>query len=327
MLRGMRTARKLRLPLSLAVLAVVALLATSCGDDSSSSDSGGGSIEAVATTTQVADLVRQVGGERVDVHQMLQPNSDPHGYEPRPSDARELADADVIFQSGGELDEWLDDLIDNSGSDAPRASMIQIVQTRGATLGEHDHGDSADPHWWQDPRNAIAAVGAIRDSLTAADPEGRATYAANSRAYTARLRRLDRAVAACIDTIPPAKRKLVTTHDALGYYADRYGIDVVGALIPSRSTAAQPSARDTQELVEQIESEGVEAIFPESSLDPRLERAVARETGAEVGEALWADTLGPADSDGATYVDSIRSNTAALVEGLSGGAQSCEPRA
>jgi ABC-type Zn uptake system ZnuABC Zn-binding protein ZnuA len=328
MLPGMRTAREPHLLLPLAIVAAVAaLVVTGCGDDPGSPASNGSEVAAVATTSQVADLVREVGGERVDVHQMLQPNSDPHGYEPRPSDAREIATADVIVQSGGELDEWLDDLIENAGTDAPRASLIQAVETRGALPGEHDHGDSADPHWWQDPRNAVAAVAAIRDALIAADPDGRAAYEANARAYTARLRRLDRAVAACIDAIPPAKRKLVTTHDALGYYADRYGIEVVGALIPSRSTAAQPSARDTQELVEQIEDEGVEAIFPESSLDPRLERAVARETGAQVGRALWADTLGPADSDGATYVESIQSNTAALVEGLTGGAQTCDPRA
>jgi ABC-type Zn uptake system ZnuABC Zn-binding protein ZnuA len=185
----------------------------------------------------------------------------------------------------------------------------------------------ADPHWWQDPRNAIAAIEAIRDALIAADPDGRAAYEANARAYGERLRRLDRNVAACIGRIPDAERKLVTTHDALGYYAERYDIEVVGALIPSLSSAAQPSAGDTHRLVDQIERENVEAIFPESSLNPKLERAVSRETGAAVGRALWADTLGPEGSDGATYVESIQSNTAALVVGLTGGAERCRPRA
>lgn len=318
------------------VVAVLALGTSGCGGDSSSS-SDGGEVTAVATTTQVADLVRAVGGDRVGVEQILQPNSDPHGYEPRPSDVEALAAADAIFQSGGELDEWLGDVIESSGNDAPAVELIQAVDRieggphEHADGGEHSaedahHGENADPHWWQDPHNAIAAVAGIRDALIAADPNGRAAYEANARAYTERLRRLDRDVVACVDEIPPAQRKLVTTHDALGYYADRYGIEVVGALIPSQSTAAQPSAGDTQELVDQIERENVEAIFPESSIDPKLERAVARETGAEVGRPLWADTLGPEDSDGATYVESIQSNTAALVDGLTGGAKQCRPK-
>jgi ABC-type Zn uptake system ZnuABC Zn-binding protein ZnuA len=301
-------------------MAALAFVASGCGDDSAS-PSGGASVAAVATTTQVADFVRQVGGDRVDVDQLLAPNSDPHGYEPRPSDARSLAEADVIVQSGGELDEWLGGLIDNSGADAPRVELIQAIPAVANKW--HDHGDMADPHWWQDPRNAIAAIEAIRDALIAADPDGRAAYEANARAYGERLRRLDRNVAACIGRIPDAERKLVTTHDALGYYAERYDIEVVGALIPSLSSAAQPSAGDTHRLVDQIERENVEAIFPESSLNPKLERAVSRETGAAVGRALWADTLGPEGSDGATYVESIQSNTAALVDGLTGGAKRC----
>jgi ABC-type Zn uptake system ZnuABC Zn-binding protein ZnuA len=323
----MRTARSLAAVTTTVVL--LALVVSGCGDDSSSAPAGDASVSAVATTTQVADLVREVGGERVDVEQILQPNSDPHGYEPRPSDVKAIAGADAIFQSGGELDEWLDELIENSGSDAPRVELIQAVETLpgdDAPAEEaHDHGESADPHWWQNPRNAIAAVAGIRDALSAADPDGRAAYEANARAYTERLRRLDRNVAACIDAIPPAQRKLVTTHDALRYYADRYGIEVIGALIPSRSTAAQPSAGDTQRLVDQIEREQVAAIFPESSINPKLERAVSRETGAAVGDALWADTLGPEGSDGATYIESIQANTAALTEGLTG--KRCEPQA
>ncbi len=134
-------------------------------------------------------------------------------------------------------------------------------------------------------------------------------------------------MARCIESVPASQRRLVTTHDALGYYADRYGIEVVGALIPSLSTEAQPSAGDTAELVEQIRDEGVNAVFPESSLSPKLERAVSREAGAEVGARLWADTLGPKGSDGATYIGSVASNTEALVAGFSGGRRSCRPRA
>lgn len=321
MLPRMRTTRPL--PVSV-LLAVAALAVGAAGCDGGGEDRSGPGREAalsvVATTTQVADFAREVGGDRVGVHQILQANSDPHGYEPRPSDAAALAEADLVLRSGGEVDEWLADLIDNAGGDAPTVELMDAVRT---IEGDDDHG--ADAHWWQDPRNAIAAVEAIEAALIGADPAGRGEYRAHADAYVERLRTLDRDVAACIEEIPPAQRKLVTTHDALGYYADRYGIEVVGALIPSLSTAAQPSAGDIRELVDQIREQDVEAIFPESSIDPRLERAVARETRATVGRPLWADTLGPAGSGGATYIQSIQSNTAALVEGLTAGTTHCRP--
>lgn len=322
MLRRMRIPRPL--PVSV-LLAVAALAAGAAGCGASDEDRSGPGREAtlslVATTTQVADFAREVGGDRVEVHQILQANSDPHGYEPRPSDAEALADADLVLRSGGDLDEWLADLIDNAGGDAPTVELIEAART----IEGDDHG--TDAHWWQNPRNAIAAVEAIEAALIETDPAGRAEYRADADAYVERLRALDRNVAACIEDIPPAQRKLVTTHDALGYYADRYGIEVVGALIPSLSTAAQPSAGDIRELVDQIREQDVEAIFPESSIDPKLERAVARETGATVGRPLWADTLGPAGSDGSTYIQSIQSNTAALVDGLTASTTHCRPDA
>jgi zinc/manganese transport system substrate-binding protein len=301
------------------IACLLAAAVTGCGgDDASSSDPD--AVPVVATTTQVADLVRNVGGDRVDVHQVLQPNSDPHEYEPRPSDARAVVDARAIFRSGGDVDEWMDDVIDNAGSDARRLTLIDRVRTRSG--GE---GEDVDPHWWQDPRNAERAVEAIRDELVRVDPEAAAAYRRNAARYLARLERLDRQTAACIDELPARARALVTTHDALGYYADRYGLEVIGAVIPSLSTQAQPSARDVQRLVDQIERIGVKAIFPESSINPKLERAVARESGARTGAPLWADTLGPSGSGGATYVESIAANTAAIVEGLSGGSIECRP--
>src|SRR5215208_6946133 len=279
-------------------------------------DSGSGGDDAdvtvVATTTQVADLVANVGGKRVALDSILRPNSDPHEYEPRPSDAAALAKADVVFSSGGDLDEWLDEVVDSAGGDAKQVTLIDSVKREGD-----------DPHWWQDPRNAILAVAAIRDVLIEADPAGRAGYERRAAAYTARLRRLDADVARCIDRVPQAKRKLVTTHDAVGYFAARYGIDVIGAVIPSLSTQAQPSAKDVSELVDQIKNEGVEAIFPEASLSKKLEDAISREAGAEVGGQLWADTLGPEGSSGATYVEATRVNARALAEGMSGGSVSC----
>src|SRR5215218_10431418 len=301
-------------PPAAAVLLAAAVSVTGCGDGGGRT--GDASVNVVATTTQVADLVRNVAGDRASVDSILRPNSDPHEYEPRPSDAAALSDADLVFRSGGDLDEWLDDVVDSAGGDAEQVTLIDSVETRA---GE----DETDPHWWQDPRKAILAVAAIRDALIAADPDGRAGYERRAAAYTAELRRLDSEVARCIEEIPADKRKLVTTHDALGYFADRYGIEVIGAVIPSLSTQAQPSAKDVGELVEQIKSEGVEAIFPEASLSKKLEDAISREAGAEVGGQLWADTLGPEGSSGATYVEATRVNARALAEGMSGGSVSC----
>jgi zinc/manganese transport system substrate-binding protein len=289
-------------------LLLLAFLA-GCGDGGGDSDAG---VSVVATTTQVADLVANVGGKRVALDSILRPNSDPHEYEPRPSDAAALAKADVVFRSGGDLDEWLDEVVDSAGGDAKQVTLIDSVKREGD-----------DPHWWQDPRNAILAVATIRDARIDADPAGRAGYERRAATYTVRLRRLDADVARCIDRVPQAKRKLVTTHDALGYFAARYGIDVIGAVIPSLSTQAQPSAKDVDELVGQIKREGVEAIFPEASLSRRLEEAISRESGAEVGGQLWADTLGPAGSTGATYVGAIQANAAELAKGMSGGGVTC----
>jgi ABC-type Zn uptake system ZnuABC Zn-binding protein ZnuA len=295
------------------LLLLVSLLAAAiagCGDSAAS----GGDVRVVATTGQAADFARAVGGDRVDVTGLLAPNADPHDFEVRPADVKALADADLVVRSGGDLDEWLDGAIDSSGTDAP-----------SITLSDHVELIEGDPHWWQDPSRAIAAVAALRDALAEADPDGASAYRASAAAYTDRLERLDRAVRACLEQVPPAQRTLVTTHDALGYYARRYGIRVVGTVIPSRSTVAQPSAGDVAALVETIRREHVKAIFAESSVNADVEAAIARDAGAQVGRALWADTLGPPDSDGATYVDSIASNTEALVDGFSGGKVACRP--
>ena len=291
-----------------AVVATAAALAAGCGGEDSTAE-----VTAVATTTQVADLVRNVGGERVAVEQFLHPGSDPHGYEPRPSDAAAVADAAVVFRSGGDLDAWLDGVIENAGGDA------EVVTLADSSQAVRDD----DPHWWQDPGNAVAAVEAIAAALAEADLDGAATYRRNAGEYAAEIQRVDRAIARCMRSVPSQRRKLVTTHDSYGYFADRYDIEILGALIPSASTEAQPSAGETAELVARIEAERVEAIFPESPLDPDLERAVADEAGVVVGDPLWADSLGPAGSGGATYLEALASDAEAMVAGFTGGESAC----
>jgi ABC-type Zn uptake system ZnuABC Zn-binding protein ZnuA len=299
--------------MAVAVLAGAGLL-SACGSDGATAAGGGPVV--VATTTQVGDLTRAVAGTRAGVRQILSANADPHAYEPRPSDVRAVAGARVVVRSGADLDDWLGGVLDNAGSDARALDLIDSVHTRRGDGG-------VDPHWWQDPRNAEIAVGRIRDALIAADPAGRAMYAANAAAYRARLRRLDRAIAACMAAIPAARRRLVTDHDALGYYAARYRIEVIGTVIPALSTQAQASAGAVARLVRTIRRAGVRTIYTETSANAKLSRAIARDAGATVGPRLYADSLGPKGSAGATYIGSLRANTLALARGFSAGRARC----
>ncbi|MEA2137801.1 MAG: hypothetical protein QOG56_951 [Solirubrobacteraceae bacterium] len=277
---------------------------------------GGGEVALVATTTQLGDFARAVAGHRARVRQILQPNSDPHAYEPRPSDVRAVAGAKVVVRSGGDLDAWLGDVLRNARSNARTITVLDALRARRTSGG-------VDPHWWQDPRNAEIAVRRIRDALSAVDAAGRATYAANAARYLARLRALDRAIAACMARVPDRDRRLVTDHDALGYYADRYAIDVVGTVIPALSSQAQASGGEVVRLVRTIRSAGVTTVFPESSLNPKLTKAIAREAGARIGPPLYADSLGTRGSPGATYLGALRENTLALVRGFGDGRTRC----
>ncbi len=298
---------------SAAILLVGLAFAAGCGSSRSHPDAA---VAVTASTTQLGDFAREVGGDRAAVTQILAANSDPHEYEPKPSDAESLIDADLILKSGGDLDAWLDQIVASSGSDAPELTLIDDIPTLGGD-------DETDPHWWQDPRNAIKAVRAIDAELSAIDPEGKATYDENARRYITELHRLDAKIAACMEAVPVDQRKLVTSHDGLGYYADRYDIDVIGAAIPALSTNAQASAGETADLVELIRRAGVTTVYSEAGVSSQLELAIADEAGASVGGELWADTLGPVGSDGATYIEALESNTAKLVDGFTGGVQSC----
>ena len=239
------------------IVAATLLAVAGCGSDPSED----GSTSVVASTTQLADLARNVAGERAAVTGLLSPTSDPHDFEPRPSDAEALAGADLILQSGGDLDLWLEQIVESSGTEAPVLIALDRVPAPS--------GDELDPHWWQDPRLAIAAVEAIRDELIAVDPDGASIYEDNAAAYIGRIEDLDSAIARCMKGIPEPQRKLVTTHDALGYFADRYGIEVIGAAIPALSTQAQPSAGETAELVELIRDTGREDDLPRGGREPR----------------------------------------------------------
>lgn len=298
-----------------------ALLFAGCGSDEPGSSGG---VAVVATTTIVGDLARQVGGDAASVTQLLNANTDAHEYEPRPDDVVAVAGADVVLQSGDGLDRWASDVVEQSGTDAPLVDLAAKLQVRRPGEREGDEASRYDPHWWHDPRNVVTAVGEIRDALTAADPGDKATYARNAAAYTARVEALDAAIARCFASIAPAARKLVTDHDAFGYFAGRYDLEVVGAVIPSQTTGAQSSAADVAALTRLIEREDVKAIFPERSLNQKLARAIADQAGVLAGDELYGDSLGEDGTPGATYLGMQAANADAIVDGLTGGSKRCE---
>ena len=311
-----------RTAVAVAGAALLAALAAGCGSGSGG-DAGPGQVKVIATTTQIGDFARTVGGDRAKVVQLLKPNTDPHDYEPRPSDVRETAGADVVFESGDRLDHWMGDVIKQAGGEPTVVDLGARAPVKVPGESEGAEASRYDPHWWHDPRNAQAAVVAIRDSLSKANPGAKEVYARNADAYLAKLRALDRGIAACVDRVHAPQRKLVTDHDAFNYFAGRYGITVVGAVIPSQTTQAQASAKDVAALSKLIRREGVKAVFPESSINPKLARAIASQTGATSDLTLYGDTLGPKGSSGATYLSMEQANADAMVRGFTGGRSRC----
>jgi zinc/manganese transport system substrate-binding protein len=299
--------------------AAAMLLLAGCG----SSSGAAGGLPVVATTTQIGNWVRTIGGPDVSLHQILQPNTDPHEYEPRPKDVEATAGARLVFENGDRLDAWMGKVVSEAGGSP---AVVDLGTTAPVRLPGETSGPEAsryDPHWWHDPRNAEAAVARIRDALVRADPAHRGAYERRTSAYLAKLRTLDRGIASCFAPVPRSERRLVTDHDAFNYFAHRYGIDVVGAVIPSQTTQAQPSAGETARLIALVRREHVKAIFPESSLSPRLAETIARDTGAVSSYTLYGDTLGPPGSSGASYVTMEHANADAMVRGFTGGARRC----
>ena len=273
----------------------------------------------VATTTQIGDFAREVGGDDVDVTQILAPNTDPHDYEPRPDDVTNTADAKIVFENGDNLDAWMGKVVDDSGSDAKVVDLGASVPVKLPGESSGPEASQYDPHWWHDPRNAEAAVREIATQLSAIDPKDKATFAANAAAYEAKLKALDSGIAHCFESVPASDRKLVTDHDAFGYFANRYGIQVVGAVIPSQTTQAQPNAQDLSDLADLVRSEHVKAIFPESSLSPKLAETHRLADRRERRPHLYGDTLGPKGSSGDTYLKMEAANAEADGRGIQRG--------
>lgn len=323
LLRAVWTRAPRGAPSVAAATVALALLVAGCGGSGGSED---GKLAVVATTTQIGDWVHEVGGEAVSVDQILAANTDPHEYEPRPSDVAAAADARLVFASGDNLDRWIEQIVADSGSDAAIVDLGAGVPERLPGESSGEEASKYDPHWWHDPRNAAAAVREIARRLSAADPARRALYQRNAGEYLRRIGRLEAGIVDCFERIPAAERKLVTDHDAFGYFASRFGVDVVGAVIPSQTTQAQPSAKDVSDLIALIEAEGVKAVFPESSLSAKVADAIANQTGATADYELYGDTLGPEGSAGATYLGMEAANAEAMARGFSDGRVGCRLR-
>lgn len=280
-------------------------------------------VRVVASFSVLADLVRQVGGDRVRVDTLVGPDGDAHAFSPAPADARRVAQADLIVVNGLGLEGWMDRLIRASGARAPIVVAARGVRPKPADpaeIAEHGPNHPFDPHAWQDVENVEIYVRNIRDGLTGADPTGKAAYAAATTRYLAVLATLDRDIRAGIAAIPPARRKVITTHDAFGYYQRAYGIEFIAPEGISTETEASPRA--VARIIGQIKAEHIPAVFLENISDNRLTEQIARETGARIGPEVYSDALSGPDGPAATYVAMMRHNLAAFVGALAPADQS-----
>lgn len=316
-------------------------------------------LKVVATFSILGDIVANIGGDAIELEVIVGPDGDAHTFEPSPSDIVKLTDADVIVENGVEFETWLDDVYEASDSEAIRVvatdglTLLELGEHEGEEHEgegspeahhdedeehadgaspeadhdeegeehegeEHEHGEQ-DPHVWQSVQNVIGEVAVIRDALVAADPDAAATYQANADAYLAQLTELDAFITAEVAELPAESRKLVTSHDALGYFADAYEFEIVGTALDSLSTeTADPSGGELAELVEQIKAAGVPAIFAENVANTGLMEQIAADAGVVLAPGLYTDALGPAGSDGGTYVEMMRYNATTIVTALGG---------
>ena len=274
----------------------------------------GNPVSVVTTTPLLADLARQVGGSRVKASSILPADADPLEFEPSPQDIVRASDADLIVEHGIHLDDWAKELLANADAKAP----VLVATTNVPTIkGDASEGfDQGDPHVWFDPRNVAIMTANIAQALARVDPDGTGTYSARQAAYASQLNALDAWIAAQIDAIPPARRKLVTNHDAFGYFVARYNIEFVGAVIPSLDSRAEPSAQETAALIDKIKQEGVPAIFTESTINPKLEQELGKQAGVRVIPDLYSDNLGPAGSGADTYIGMMETDVNIIVSAL-----------
>ena len=268
-------------------------------------------LKVVATFSILADLVKNVGGDRVAVSALVGPNGDAHVYQPTPSDAKTLADAKLVVVNGLGFEGWLSRLVKASGTKAPTVVATKGVKPR--KMEEHGHTET-DPHAWQSVANAKTYVASIRDALVAADPAGKAAYEANASAYLAKLDALDAEVRDAVAKIPADRRRIITTHDAFGYFAAAYGVTFIAP--QGVSTEAEVSAKDVARIITQIKKQKIPAVFLENVTDKRLLERIGAESGARIGGTLYSDALTDEKGEAPTYLDMMRHNVKQLAAAL-----------
>lgn len=279
-------------------------------------------VKVVASFSILGDIVSRVGGDRIDMTTIVGPNADTHVYEPKPADAQALSQAQIFFVNGLGFEGWLERLTEATGFTGPVVVASEGVKTHAmaeeaddhAQEG-HDHGET-DPHAWQSLKNGLLYVKNVAAGLCQVDPEGCTEYEANAAAYSAEISALDAKVIADIDTVPADQRKVITTHDAFGYFGEEYGVEFLAP--EGISTDSEASAADVGKLIEQIRADGVKALFIENMSDGRLIEQIANETGVTVGGELYADALSEPGQGAATYLDMFKHNVELLVPAMAG---------
>lgn len=270
-------------------------------------------IEAVASFTVLADMVQNVGGDHVHVTSLIGPNGDPHAYEPTPNDAQALKRANLVFVSGLHLEGWLDRLIKASGYQGQPVVLSNGIKTRSM---EEDGKRITDPHAWNSAANGVVYVRNIISALQKADPANASDYQAKGDQYIQQLEQLDAYARAQVQAIPSGERKVLTSHDAFGYFGDAYGVTFLSPL--GFSTETEASAADVAKLIKQIKQEHVSTYFFENSSDPRLVKQIADASGAQPGGELYVESLSPADGPAPTYVQMFRYNVDKLTAAMKG---------
>jgi zinc/manganese transport system substrate-binding protein len=277
-------------------------------------------VRVVASFSILGDLVRQVGGDRVEVSLLVGPNTDMHGFQPTPAHAKAVAAARLVVINGLGLEGWADRLVKSAGYKGARVVATKGVKALSAEIEghghnhKHKHSDRYDPHAWQEVANVKFYVANIRDALVGVDPAGKATYEQNAAAYLQKLDALEAEIKQLLAGLPEKQRRVITSHDAFHYFGDAYGVEFLAAQGAGGET--QPSARDVARLIQQIRKEGVKAIFVENISNPRVIEQIARETGVKLGGTLYSDALSDANGPAPTYIDMIRHNAKTIAAAL-----------
>jgi zinc/manganese transport system substrate-binding protein len=264
-------------------------------------------IDVVASFSILGDFAKNVGSDRVNVTTLVGAGSDVHVYTPAPADAKKIAGAKLVIINGLGLEGWLPRLVQSSGSKA-----TIVTATNG--IAPRKLGSDADPHAWQSVGNAKIYVANIRDALIAADPAAAPAYRGNADSYLAKLDAMDRELREMVAHIPQARRKVISTHDAFGYFAAAYGIAFIAP--QGVSTESEASAREIAAIITQIRSGNIPAVFLENISDPRLMRRISAETGARIGGTLYSDSLTSENGEAPTYIEMVRHNIKALTSAL-----------